>query len=594
MKVSQRTRIGLEVIMASLLLVLSPVVQGAWIDAPGLLPNGDFEVGTTTNWITQNATIFADNGGNVIKLNTSHTADVWHGRATYEDRIRLHRKLSYVVSFDNKLVADSVYSGHCRLQEYTADTAGTLGFSSTTNIKNTAWNNISIRIGPADDLDADVHYTTGGAWGTHSYLEIFFTAGWHNLWGGYLAEVRVDNVKVDQVPYAGALVDNASGATDVTPNSASLNGMLYHIGESATAVSVHYGTSDGGTNGPWANTITWDAPQSVGPFTTNLTGLTSGTNYYYRFSASNDAGTAWADTSAVFSTYELMVEATDAIARTNSLDTATFTVSRPLAATGTVWVVNYTLGGTATNVTDYTIAPASGFTLAAGQTSSIITVTPVWKYDVEKTVVLTLAPGAAYARGDSKTAICTLLAKDYWPVGGGIIPNGDFEGGTLEHWITSGTSIVADNGGKVMYLTGAYGGPWARYEDRIRLDRAESYIVSFDIKGGSSPSGTYQLSEFAADTGVTAGFVKTKNDINTGTVWTNFSVRIGPARDAEADNHYTTGGSWDALAYSYLELYFNAKSVPVGSGLWSHTGTMRVDNVKVTVVPPRGTVILIL
>jgi hypothetical protein len=114
----------------------------------------------------------------------------------------------------------------------------------------------------------------------------------------------------------------------------------------------------------------------------------------------------------------------------------TFTVSRPIPCTNEAVTVNYTLGGTATNVTDYTIAPVSGaVAIAQGQASGTIVVSPVYKIDAEKTVVLTLAPGA-YAIGAENSATGTLRAvvpvvptTRTW-VGG----NGTWDDTTTNNW----------------------------------------------------------------------------------------------------------------------------------------------------------------
>jgi hypothetical protein len=111
-----------------------------------------------------------------------------------------------------------------------------------------------------------------------------------------------------------------------------------------------------------------------------------------------------------FITGELTVLATVSPCRVTPGDTGVFTVSRPAGCTNEDLVVNYTLGGTATNVTDYVITPASGSVIIPkGQTDGMITIAPVIKYDSLKTVVLTLTNGP-YALVSATPATCTLAA----------------------------------------------------------------------------------------------------------------------------------------------------------------------------------------
>ena len=102
-----------------------------------------------------------------------------------------------------------------------------------------------------------------------------------------------------------SLLPNVSsgGATGVRLASAWLNGTLVSTGAADTAVSVYWGTSDGGTiAGAWAHTNTWAAPQSPGNFTTYVTGLSYHTPYYYRFFATNSYGGFWSISGSTFTT----------------------------------------------------------------------------------------------------------------------------------------------------------------------------------------------------------------------------------------------------------------------------------------------------
>lgn len=98
-------------------------------------------------------------------------------------------------------------------------------------------------------------------------------------------------------------VDNASGATNVLPQSVCLNGTLVDIGSVSTLVYVYWGLADGGTNaGGWANSFSFGACTQMQSLTTSVT-LSPYTTYYYRFYATNAAGEqVWASYSETFTT----------------------------------------------------------------------------------------------------------------------------------------------------------------------------------------------------------------------------------------------------------------------------------------------------
>jgi hypothetical protein len=106
------------------------------------------------------------------------------------------------------------------------------------------------------------------------------------------------------------------------------------------------------------------------------------------------------------------ITATDANAAEQGQDPGTFTVTRTGPTTNPL-TVNYTIGGTATNGTDFQNILAS-VTVAAGQTSATVTVTPVDDAAIEgpETVILTLAADPAYTIGAQNTATVTIADND--------------------------------------------------------------------------------------------------------------------------------------------------------------------------------------
>src|SRR5205814_2073087 len=106
------------------------------------------------------------------------------------------------------------------------------------------------------------------------------------------------------------------------------------------------------------------------------------------------------------------VVASDANASEQGPDTGAFTISRAGDTSGAL-TVNYALGGTAQNGTDYEQVGTSA-TIAAGASSVTITVTPKDDSEVEgdETVVLTIGAGAAYNVGSPGSATVVIADND--------------------------------------------------------------------------------------------------------------------------------------------------------------------------------------
>ncbi len=132
-------------------------------------------------------------------------------------------------------------------------------------------------------------------------------------------------------------------ASGMTTDGATLNGDLTSTGTAETAVWVYWGDEDG-TNNPaaWDTNEAFGVQSATGALSTNLTGLTPSTTYYYRFYASNSVDTAWADTSTNFATLALTQPPEIANLAPSNLDTNAATLRGDLTSTGTaettVWV----------------------------------------------------------------------------------------------------------------------------------------------------------------------------------------------------------------------------------------------------------------
>lgn len=95
------------------------------------------------------------------------------------------------------------------------------------------------------------------------------------------------------------VIDNGSGATNVTATAARLNGTLT-AGVNASTFLL-WGTADGGASANWQYTNSLGV-LSQGPFFCDVSGLTPATTYYYRYAATNIAGQAIAPATATFMT----------------------------------------------------------------------------------------------------------------------------------------------------------------------------------------------------------------------------------------------------------------------------------------------------
>ena len=90
-------------------------------------------------------------------------------------------------------------------------------------------------------------------------------------------------------------------ATNVVASGAIIGGQITATGGLTPNLTLYYGTTDGGTTaGAWASNVNLGAVATSA--TTTLTGLTPGTQYFFRAFASHAGGNNWAVATATFST----------------------------------------------------------------------------------------------------------------------------------------------------------------------------------------------------------------------------------------------------------------------------------------------------
>jgi hypothetical protein len=129
----------------------------------------------------------------------------------------------------------------------------------------------------------------------------------------------------------------------------------------------------------------------------------------------------------------------------------TFTRS---GVTTNLLTVNYSIGGTATNGTDYASIP-TGITFAANSTTATVTVDPTADTTVEsdETVALTLATGTGYTVGTT-TAVIGTIANDDTSVTLAVSPASVTEDGTSNLVYTFTRTGVTTNALTVNYTLG--------------------------------------------------------------------------------------------------------------------------------------------
>ena len=244
--------------------------------------------------------------------------------------------------------------------------------------------------------------------------------GW---WNGFMDELRVDAVPrssnwlwacyLNQASNASfmtfsAFISNGNGATDVTANSARMNGMLLHDDGVPTYAWVYYGQTDGGTVATNWQYVDYRDQVYPGLMTASIGALEANKIYYYRYFASNAVRSAWVESSARFFTGSLAVKAVDADASEIGINTGTFSVYRPVSGTNIDFTVNYIVNGTASNGVDYSTL-SGNVVIPAGQTNALITITPIEDlvFEPDEMVSLTLSNGG-YVIGSPSNALVTI------------------------------------------------------------------------------------------------------------------------------------------------------------------------------------------
>ncbi|NCS46402.1 MAG: endo-1,3-1,4-beta-glycanase ExsH, partial [Microcystis aeruginosa BS11-05] len=286
---------------------------------------------------------------------------------------------------------------------------------------------------------------------------------------------------------------SGTGYTVGTPNAAT--GTITNVPATSItlAVSPSSVTEDGTTNlvytftrsGVTTNALTVNYTLG-GTATLNTDYTRTGTTNTVTFAANSATATVTVDP-----TPDTTVENNETVALTLATGTG-YTVGTPNTATGTInnddtsvtlavspssvtedgttnlvytftrsgvttnaLTVNYTLGGTATNGTDYTSIPTS-VTFAANSSTATLIVDPTADTTVEsnETVALTLATGTGYTVGTTTAVTGTITNDDLPSITLAVSPSSVTEDGTTNLVYTFTRSGVTTNALTVNYTIG--------------------------------------------------------------------------------------------------------------------------------------------
>ena len=285
-------------------------------------------------------------------------------------------------------------------------------------------------------------------------------------------------------------------ASGVSGSAATLNGYLVSAGAAATAVTVCWGAADGGTDaGAWANTGGFGVPAAAGTFSTNITGLSSGTTYFFRYAASNAYGIVWSPATETLLTGSVTLQASDAAAAEYPLDTGAFTVSRGSAYDAPL-TVHYTLSGTAANGADMNFLSGE-VTIPGGAETADIVVTPLFNRNYQTraadTVTLTLAAGG-YLGGSPDSGTVTIANWQPAPGAAMDVPR-NFVGSSADP--LTGSEALSKVGAGQLYTGGSAGNT---FSGDIVVDTDGGTLRVGAIPGAASGAGVTLPNMTAANT----------------------------------------------------------------------------------------------
>ncbi|WP_372845706.1 Calx-beta domain-containing protein [Pontiella sp.] len=158
------------------------------------------------------------------------------------------------------------------------------------------------------------------------------------------------------------------GVLDLYVDAATLAGTLVSTGGAPTQVWICWGESDGGTTLPGWTQLADLGVREIGAFSTQVTNLTTDTEYVYRCAASNQFGMVWTDLQSFTPSYPILsVDPVQIVEGDSGSSLAIFTVRLSRAYPAPITFSFSTVDGSAVASADYA-AQSGDRTFAAGQT----------------------------------------------------------------------------------------------------------------------------------------------------------------------------------------------------------------------------------
>ena len=232
-------------------------------------------------------------------------------------------------------------------------------------------------------------------------------------------------------------------------------------------------------------------------------------------------------------------------------------------STAAALTVNYAIGGTATNATDYATLSGS-VTILAGSSTALITVTPVDDALVEgsEMVVLTLLANSAYTLGSPIVATVTIADNDSPPLPkvsiAANLPNASETGPTIGQFTVSRTGSTASPL-TVNYTIGGTATNGTDYTIDPR-ELLEPFYTAANNDVGTALE-VFQDLGWPLDPGGTVKIVALNDSVQEGTT-TGFMVHRTGATDQQITVHYKISGT--AKGELDYETLLDHVNIPVG------------------------------
>lgn len=244
------------------------------------------------------------------------------------------------------------------------------------------------------------------------------------------------------------------------------------------------------------------------------------------------------------------ITATDSAAAEAGSNTGTFTITLSTTPQRQT-VILYSVGGTASNGSDYTSLPGS-VTLAAGQASGTLTVTPVDDSEEEgsETVIVTLLAGTGYSLGSPYSTTVTISDDDKtYTIAGQVTRSGTAVPNAWVDLFSEAGSWLANT---QTNASGTY--------SFMSLDPGSYTVRAYDPDNGNAPT------EYGSTITITTTDISSVNiDFNTaysvsGTVTQGSTAASGVWLDL-----FTEGGVWKCNAQTDSSGAYTLGPAPVGT-----------------------------